>query len=167
MSFSAKRSPYSGMPSFSRKSPISCTAAHSPAHLAMLRWNIIRTEGAGLFRRRRSATGNGRAGSLFPPAADRRWYCVEISLSGRPGRPARAAHAPGPTAVSGKPSAPKPRQRPPRARHRAVNSTLTRRPCPATDGAAAKSPPVRSRSRLLVVDSPRLVITITGWGPGR
>jgi hypothetical protein len=32
---------------------------------------------------------------LFPRAADRRWYCVEISLSGRPGRPARAAHAPG------------------------------------------------------------------------
>ena len=38
--------------------------------------------------------------------------------------------------------APKPRQRPPRARHRAVNSTPTRRPCSATDGAAANSPPV-------------------------
>ena len=32
---------------------------------------------------------------------------------------------------------------------RAVNSTPTRHPCPATDGAAANSPPVRSRSRLL------------------
>ena len=118
MSFSVKRSPYSGMPSFSSQSPISCTAAHSPAHLAMLRWNIIRTEGAGPFRRRRSATGNGRAGSLFPPAADRRWYCVEISLSERPGRPARAAHAPGPTAVIRKPSAPQARQQPPQAQHR-------------------------------------------------
>jgi hypothetical protein len=60
--------------------------------------------------------------------------------------------------------APKPR-RPPRARHRAVNSTPTRRPCSATDGAAANSPPVRSRSRLLAIASPRL--TTTGWGPGR
>ena len=60
---------------------------------------------------------------------------------------------------------PKPRQRPPRARHRAVNSTPTRHPCPATDGAAANSPPVRSRSRLLAIDPPRL--TTTGWGPGR
>ena len=68
---------------------------------------------------------------------------------------------------SGRPCvrAPKPRQRPPRARHRAVNSTPTRHPCPATVGAAAKSPPVRSRSRLLAIDSPRL--TTTGWGPGR
>ena len=31
--------------------------------------------------------------------------------------------------------APKPRQRPPRARHRAVNSMPTRHSCPATDGA--------------------------------
>ena len=35
--------------------------------------------------------------------------------------------------------APKPRRRPPRARHRAVNSTPTRHPCPAADGAAAHS----------------------------
>ena len=118
----------------------------------------------------------------FPRAADRRWYCVEISLSGR-ARGARATHAPGPMAFMRKPSAlqarqrprssppppcvraPKPRQRPPRARHRAVNSTPTRNPCPAADGAAANSPPVRSRSRLLAIDSPRL--TTTGWGPGR
>jgi hypothetical protein len=32
---------------------------------------------------------------------------------------------------------------------------------------AAKSPPVYSRSRFLAIDSPRLAITITGWGPGR
>jgi hypothetical protein len=48
---------------------------------------------------------------LFPRAADRRWYCVEISLSGRaPG--ARAAHAPGPTAGTRKASAPPGRSRP-------------------------------------------------------
>jgi hypothetical protein len=104
---------------------------------------------------------------LFPRAADRRWYWVEIGLSGSPSRPARAAHAPGPTAFMRKPSAPQARQRPPRARHRAVNSTPTRHPCSATDGAAANSPPVRSRSRLLAIDFPRLVITTTGWGPGR
>ena len=32
MSFSAKRSPYSGMPSFSSQSPISCTAAQPLTH---------------------------------------------------------------------------------------------------------------------------------------
>jgi hypothetical protein len=39
------------------------------------------------------------------------WRGVEISLSGRPSRPARAAHAPGPTAFMRKPSAPQARQR--------------------------------------------------------
>ena len=129
-------------------------------------------------------------------AAPRRQTVAGVVLnSRRPSRPARAAlaPAPGPTAVmwkpyapqarqgarsgrpcvraaghkEGGPFAPKPRQRPPRARHRAVNSTPTRHPCPATDGAAANSPPVRSRSRLLAIDSPRLVITTTGGGPGR
>ena len=80
-------------------------ASHSPSG------EHIRLRGCRPFRLRRSATGNGRAGvSLsprFPRRLDRRWYCVEISLSGRPSRPARAAHArvPGPTAVMRKPSA--------------------------------------------------------------
>ena len=52
----------------------------------------------------------------------------------------------------GGPFAPTPRQRPPRARHRAVNSTPTRHPCSATDGAAANSPPVRSCSPLQAID---------------
>ena len=38
---------------------------------------------------------------------------------------------------------------------------------PGDQRGAAKSPPVRSRSRLLAIDSPRLVITIAGLGPGR
>jgi hypothetical protein len=39
------------------------TAAHSPAHLATLRWETIRTEGSKPFRPGRSAIGSGRAGS--------------------------------------------------------------------------------------------------------
>jgi hypothetical protein len=38
--FSAKHSPHSGMPSFSSQSPISCTAAHPPTHLAVFRAKI-------------------------------------------------------------------------------------------------------------------------------
>ena len=80
---------------------------------------------------RRSATGNGRAGSprvslsaAISRAADRRWYCVEINRSGRAlrqgrrpvgesprRRPAAAAHGPGPMAFMRKPSAPQARQR--------------------------------------------------------
>jgi len=67
-----ERCAYSDIPSLSSQSAISCTAAHSPAHVAMLRWNTIRTEGARPFRRRRSATGirttSAPAGPLGPHA---------------------------------------------------------------------------------------------------
>jgi adenylate cyclase len=39
----------------------------SSAHLAMLRWETIRPEGSRPFRRRRSAIGSGRAGSVTSP----------------------------------------------------------------------------------------------------
>jgi hypothetical protein len=32
--------------------------------------------------------------TLFPRRLDRRWWCLEISISGRASKPARAAHAP-------------------------------------------------------------------------
>ena len=75
MSFSAKRSPYSGMPSFSSQSPISCTAAHPLTHLA---GEHIQSRGCRPFRPRRSATGNGRAGS------PRVSLSAAISRGGRP-----------------------------------------------------------------------------------
>jgi hypothetical protein len=112
-----------------------------------------------------SAAQPGRDSQPRAQARDR-GRCVEISPRGS-SRPPGAGRACARTygGYARKPSAPQARQRPPRARHRAVNSTPTKHPYPATDGAAANSPPVRSRSRLLAIASPRL--TTTGWGPGR
>jgi hypothetical protein len=99
--------------------PCNGSAAAITMMLELSANNPQRTKDA---RPRRSATGNGRVGSTtaspaIPPAdaiprrLDRRWYCVEISHSGRaPG--ARAAHAPGPTAGTRKASAPPGRSRP-------------------------------------------------------
>jgi hypothetical protein len=90
-----------------------------------------------------------------------RWCCVEISLSGRPSRPARAAHAPGPTAVMREAlratSAPAASESPAQARQFYADETLI----PGDRRGATKSPPVRSRSPLPAIDSPRLAITIS------
>ena len=102
------------------------------------------------------AKGLGAA-RLRPPMGQGRWrLCGSPPRHKRANGPARAAHALGrQNRASG-------------LREPGTGPSILRRrdtPCPATDGAAAKSPPVRSRSRLLAINSPRL--TTTGWGPGR
>ena len=99
---------------------------------------------------------------LFPRAADRRWYCVEIGLSAPPSRPARAAHAPGLRRLCGalraKKNAPAASESPAQAVNCYADETLM-----PGDRRARRNPsgPLPS-SRLLAIDCPRLAI-ITAW----
>jgi hypothetical protein len=97
-SVSAKRCAYSHIPSLSSHSAISCTAAHSPTHLAMLRRRLSEPKAPGHFGRgvlrlvmaALAPPGVSLSAAISPGGRPSR-RCVEIL--GCASRPARAAHA--------------------------------------------------------------------------